>query len=78
MAQRHASTASPRLIVPVPITLLQQMVLKRGRNAGSAAVAALNFRELRNLGEFGRPLFHQARGHRPDRRIPDPADGSAS
>src|SRR6478672_13718956 len=52
MAQRHASTANPRLIVPVPITLLQQMVLKRGRNASGATAAALNFRELWNLGEF--------------------------
>src|SRR6478672_2941686 len=52
MAQRHASTANPRLIVPVPITLLQQTVLKRGRKASGATAAALNFRELRNLGEF--------------------------
>jgi hypothetical protein len=52
MAQGHASTANPRFIVPVPITLLQQIVLKRGRNGSGTTTAALNFPELRNLGEF--------------------------
>ena len=40
------------------------------KECGECWVAALKFRELRNLGEFGRPLFHQARGHRPDRQFP--------